>query len=65
MQETFNNRQSRFKQSKSSNERIDTQSIDHKNNSNSNAIHTIKALDYINPRNKKDLLKHHERKDKR
>ena len=65
MQETLNNRQSRFKQSKSSNERIILNQLITRTTQIQIQCITNKVLDYINPRNKIDLLKHHKETDKR
>ena len=66
MQETFNNRQQdSIKQSQSSNERIILNQMNTRTTQIQIQCITIKVLDYINPRNKIDLLKHHKERYKR
>ena len=66
MQETFNNKhQDSIKRSQSSNERIILNQMNTRTTQIRIQCITIKVLDYINPRNKIDLLKHHKERDKR
>ena len=65
MQETFNNRQQdSIKQSQSSNERIILNQMNTRTTQIQIQYITIKVLDYINPRNKIELLKHHRERER-